>query len=62
MLGWIRALTPLMKTHLEAVKILPIDDAQICDVTAQMALVTGHAINQFLPSLSTIVKKNIYHI
>ena len=48
MLGWVRALTPSMKTHLEAVKTLPINDAQICDVTTQMALVTGHAMNQFL--------------
>ena len=36
-----RAQRPLMKTHWKDDKILPINDAQSCDIATQMALETG---------------------
>ena len=57
-------LSSSMKTHLKGDKILPVIDAQICDITTQMALATGHAMNQCLTSSPTTVtnNKNICHL
>ena len=39
------ALLSSIKTHLKGDKILLVIDAQICDITTQMAIATEHVMN-----------------
>ena len=50
-------LSSSIKTQLKCDKILHVIDAQICDITTQMALGIGHVMNLCQASSSTTVQK-----